>query len=733
MGGPQDVSSAGRPILLMINARPPAQSVPARVHFRSGPADADGIMGAVKQPNGVAAGEILGTAPAGQQPAHESMADRHRRERHTAFVGRRRELETFRAALRDPDSFAVLYVWGPGGIGKSALLRRFGDEAVASGRAVVRMDARAIHRSPAGFLHAAQDANRPGRVLLVDTFELVQGLEAWFWDTFLPGLPADTTVVVAGRQPPDPTRRLDPEWAGSLHVLPMDDLDRADTAALLRLRGVPDTLDGELYSFTGGHPLALLLAAELAARDPEAVGGWQPHDPAIRTLLDRLVGELPSSEHRRALEICAHVFATREDLLRSVFGDRAATLFAWLRAQPFIESAPHGLHPHDLVRDLLIADLRWRDPEGWLAMHEQVRPYFIERALTAAGPELLPSQMALNYLHRHGKVMGEFITWRGQGEVYEDAYRPADRPAVLAMAERLDGASGAALVEFWLRRRPEGFLVYRSSATGAPMAFAGWLELHRADEEENATDPLVAAIWEHAMATAPPRAGTKVAVQRFVNVGGEPPTPSPVTDLIYMRGVATCLRERDLAWTYLVMPNADRWQPVLEYGGHYRLGGRLGSVFAHDWTAMPVRAWLDLLQDNLLHGTDVSRDRPQSALLSRPEFEQAVRDLLRAWRHRASVVDNPLVHTRLAGDGDIETRIDNLRRVLETAVDAVQGTQRGDKLHRTLATTFFHGVPTQEAAAERLSVPFGTYRHRLSAGIDRVVEELWRQAMEAPH
>lgn len=690
-------------------------------------------MGAVNQPNGVAASEMLDAAPTSQQPPHETMADRRRRDRDATFVGRQQELETFRTALNRADDVTVLYVWGPGGIGKSALLRRFGDEADTAGRAVVRVDARAIHRSPAGFLHAAQDAYRPGRVLLVDTFELVQGLESWFWDTFLPGLPADTTVVVAGRQPPDPTRRLDPEWADSLHVLPMHDLDQSDTEALLRLCGVPDALGGELYSYTGGHPLALLLAAEVAARDPEAVGGWQPHEPAIKTLLDRLVGELPSGEHRRALEICAHVFVTREDLLRSVFGDQAGTLFAWLRAQPFIEAGPHGLFPHDLVRDLLITDLRWRDPEGWLTMHQQVRPYFIERALTATGPNLLPSQMALNYLHRHGKVMGEFITWRGQGEVYEDAYRAADRPTVLAMAERLDGKEGAALVEFWLKRRPEGFLVYRSSATGAPMAFAGWLELYRADEQEIAADPLVAAIWEHATATATPRAGTKIAVQRFVNVGGEPPTPSPVTDLIYMRGVATCLRERDLAWTYLVMPNADRWQPVLEYGGHYRLDGRLGSVFAHDWTAMPVRAWLDLLQDNLLHSTETGRHRPQAALLSRPEFEQAVRDLLRAWRHRSSVADNPLIETRLAGDGDIETRIDNLRETLETAVDAVQGTARGDNLHRTLAATFFHGVPTQEAAAERLSVPFGTYRHRLSAAIDRVVDELWRQAMEVPH
>jgi hypothetical protein len=46
--------------------------------------------------------------------------------RQRRFVGRSAELELFRAALsRDAPDFAVLHIHGPGGMGKTTLLRAF--------------------------------------------------------------------------------------------------------------------------------------------------------------------------------------------------------------------------------------------------------------------------------------------------------------------------------------------------------------------------------------------------------------------------------------------------------------------------------------------------------------------------------------------------------------------------------------------------------------------------------
>jgi ABC-type cobalamin/Fe3+-siderophores transport system ATPase subunit len=65
-------------------------------------------------------------------------------------VGSAQELALFRSALEGgPDSFAVLFIQGPGGIGKSTLLRGFADQARSAGRIVIPIDGRSLGRSPA--------------------------------------------------------------------------------------------------------------------------------------------------------------------------------------------------------------------------------------------------------------------------------------------------------------------------------------------------------------------------------------------------------------------------------------------------------------------------------------------------------------------------------------------------------------------------------------------------------
>ncbi|TDD31790.1 ATP-binding protein, partial [Nonomuraea terrae] len=129
--------------------------------------------------------------------------------RELAFVGREEELAVFRAALYG-GGCGVVHVHGPGGAGKSALLRRFAHEAVVAGRPVSVVDGRMVESSPAAFEAAAglvlRDADG---VLLVDGFERLQGLEGWLREWFLPRVPVGALVVIAGRNPPDLRWRVD--------------------------------------------------------------------------------------------------------------------------------------------------------------------------------------------------------------------------------------------------------------------------------------------------------------------------------------------------------------------------------------------------------------------------------------------------------------------------------------------------------------------------------------------
>ncbi|MFD0345207.1 AAA family ATPase [Kitasatospora aburaviensis] len=147
-----------------------------------------------------------------------SVRERLSSARVQAFIGRDEELGQFAQALAgDPQAPFAFYVFGPGGIGKSTLLRRLADDARATGRLLLELDGRFVSRDPADFERtAAPFLDVPGTVLLVDSFEHCQWLESWLWQRFLPRAADDSLVVLAGRLAPQPQWTADPAWAGLL-------------------------------------------------------------------------------------------------------------------------------------------------------------------------------------------------------------------------------------------------------------------------------------------------------------------------------------------------------------------------------------------------------------------------------------------------------------------------------------------------------------------------------------
>ena len=143
-----------------------------------------------------------------------ALAGRLGRAGERAFIGRGGERELAASALTaDEPPFAVLFLHGPGGIGKSALLRRLSLDAEAAGALAVAVDGRAVAGAPAAFTAAlaaqlglargddplAALVDGPRLVLVVDTFEQCSGLQGWLREDFLPRLPASAVTVIAGR------------------------------------------------------------------------------------------------------------------------------------------------------------------------------------------------------------------------------------------------------------------------------------------------------------------------------------------------------------------------------------------------------------------------------------------------------------------------------------------------------------------------------------------------------
>ncbi len=325
------------------------------------------------------------------------LADKLAAARRRSFVGRESELRMFRDALAAAElPFQVLYVHGPGGVGKTSLLRRFAEASQEEHVPFFYVDGRDIEPAPDAFVNFLMETagDLPegpplGRhVIAIDTYETLISLDSWLRDEFLPQVQADVLVVLAGREPPAATWRSDPGWQALFRALPLRNLSRDEAEAYLDRREVPTGQHGAVLDFTCGHPLALSLVADLFAQGRAVQFQPESAPDVVHTLLEQFVQKVPGPAHRTALEICALLRLTTEGLLASMLEMPSAhDLFEWLRSLSFIESGELGLFPHDLAREALVADLRWRNPEWYAELHRRARGYYIGRVQQTRGAE----------------------------------------------------------------------------------------------------------------------------------------------------------------------------------------------------------------------------------------------------------------------------------------------------------------------------------------------------------
>jgi hypothetical protein len=653
------------------------------------------------------------------------------------FVGREDEIVLFRSALDGgPGAPLVIVVHGPGGIGKSALLQRFAAEARARGRPVVNVDAGVIAPTPAAFEEAAAEVFTAAHpVLLVDGFERYQDMENWLRERFLPRLPTGVLVVLAGRRPPDPRWKADLGWSEVLQVVALRELGPTESAALLASQGADPELHAGLLCFAAGHPLALRLAAEVPAHDPNDNVVWAPARVLVEQLLAHLVCEIPSPAHRRALEVCGHVLDTTEDLLRVVLpGEDATELFAWLRQLPFVRSGRFGVFPHDVVRDSLDSDFRWRDSEQYKAMHRTVRRHLVERVHNAPEQEALRATGAYNYVISRAEWIRRFHGSRDESGAYEEPLRPDDIDDLVAMTRGVEGEESAGIAAFWLERQPEAFRVHRRYGSGELLGFMAWLRIEALDDDVREADPVVAQAWESVSATSPVQQGEHLGVARFMIHPGTYHRPSRSWDLVNIRIIFELLRARHCAWSCVVITRPDFWEPLMTYMDHLPSsrtvtetdGGH--ALFCHDWRAVPVDEWADGIDARLLSGPPgkpVEEPGARFRTLSRPESDAAVRDALRSWLDPDALADNPLLRCRLVETYGGDDPVATLREVIGKAVQRLEANPRTRHLHTVLTATF-ESSSTQEAVARRLNMAFSTYRRHLGRAVDEVRDRVWR-------
>ena len=692
--------------------------------------------------------------PAMPAPTLPTLGARLADARHARYVGREAERARFAEAFAAAEpAFHVAHVYGPGGIGKTALLDEVARLAGAAGLHVGRVDGRDLDASPEAFRGAAEAAlagaaDGMRRVLLVDTYERIEGLDEWLRRRFAPELRATDLLVLAGRHRPSAEWRA--RWGGEVAVVPLRNLAPAEARAYLDARGVPESAHGRILGFTHGHPLALTLAAERllqAGADAEAFDPSAAPD-LLLDLVTRFVSGVPSAAHRAALEGASVARSVTVPLLRRLLGAAPEApepapdpdaLFDWLRGLTFTESDATGVRLHDAVREAVEADLRWRDPAAHEAFHRAARRAYGLRLRRALGPAARHQALA-DYadLYRTHPLAGPML--RRLREAWAEAdldgsgpLRPGDAEAIAALVRRHEPAAEADAVAHWAGARPEGFEVF-VGADGGVAGFLLTLPLDPDDPIDAEADPVAAAAWARVAPRLRP--GERGLLFRSWMDAAAHQGVSVVQSLVFARTVERYLTTEGLAASVLLTAAPELWAPVLAFAGLHRwpeaeAGGAAPAAFGKDWRETPPGAWLDALAERTPSDAPAAPD-PADALvvLSEDAFGDAVRDALKAYARPHRLAANPLLRARLVRDRLVRDGggdpVEALRALIADAAAMLQDGPRDRPYHDALDATYLSPAPTQALAAERLDLPFSTYRRHLGRGVEHVAAALWR-------
>ncbi len=710
-------------------------------------------------------------------------------------MGREAELSLFAAALESistgaSGAFAVAHVYGPGGMGKSALLDEVARLARRAGIGVARVDGRDLEPTPTAFAQAASralaratpeahpDAASGGKVsdnvrasggaeaprlLLVDTYEEIEHLDGWLRRTFLPELRASDLVVIAGRQKPSPDWRVG--WGDAVRLVPLAGLAVAEAKAYLDAEGVSETDRASILAFAHGHPLALALAAEHArqnaplAPDEGSTAEATPFSAPeiVGELVARFASAVPSHAHQVALEAAAVVRSVTFPMLSALLEDAASgdttpadsdasarghrapdraaspeALFAWLRSLSFVRSDAEGVLLHDLVRETLEADLRWRDAGHHAALQARARRV-CGRALRAASGDAEQHRALADYLHLYRDsdvvrpLLGQLQQAWGHADVSGSGpLRGADAEAIRAMVEQHHGAPEADAVAAWIERRPGDAEVFRRG-DGGVAGFLICVPLHALSDAERASDAAVARAWGAASGSL--RRGERALLFRSWLDADAGQGVSAVQSLVFARTVAHYLSTDALAFSFLLTREPDLWAPVFSFVGLRRWREAEvadgSAAFGKDWRAVPPEAWLEALAS----GTSVESETPDEPLvvLSHDAFAEAVREALKAYTRPYDLDGNPLLGARVVREADGDEPLASLQHLLRETAAQLDASPKESRFFRALDLTYFRPAPTQAIAAERLDLPFSTYRRHLGRGVDHVIESLWRR------
>ena len=689
-----------------------------------------------------------GVAPsyrAGMATIGTRIAERDRRR----FVGREAELAFLERCLDGDADASVVLVHGPGGIGKSTLLRELARRAGSRGRRAHFVEGRELAPAPRALdaaLAAAREELEP--LVLIDTYEQMTALDGYLRNTVVPRLPERALVVIAGREQPS-RGWLEGGWESVAVQLRLTGLSEAEARELLASHGIVDDQQSrELIRWAQGSPLALALAGDDALGAAKTAAS-RPDDVERPELVQALIRRLAEAEldgpHLGPLAVAAIARVTTIDLLRAVLPDGdAVQAYMWLRERSFAEPLGDGIALHELVRKALHADLRHRDRERERALRRRIADHLHVRA--RAGNQLLSIDLA--HLVQNEAIRWGF-SWEGAGEHRLDEVRPGDAEEIRRLLAEKRVPERWAPAAPYFEQAPERIAVVRDLAdqirgfelsvtpgNAPPFADADpvlgpWLAHARAELGGGAV------LWQVAIDfTGDPRARVQAMLgmsgilrsglenPRYAYLPIDPRLPQAVAfaEAAGARHLPQldCTLDRHVTHCYL-----------LDYGPGGLLGAQRSLIYMELGLA-PTEPPVELsgagTADAGARPVGKGGGAPATAAASggpAPAAAVTVDDVREALRNLG--VPHKLADSPLARGATLEERAASVRRLLaETADRAFGETANEQLLRRVLVRGYLEPAPSHEQAADELALSRAAYFRRLRAAAERVAQVLTR-------
>ena len=680
--------------------------------------------------------------------------------RRRSFVGREPEIALFERLLDAPAPECVLlYVYGPGGQGKTTLVKHFTDLCRERKIPALHLDAREVEAHPNAFLEAvraslgrsvaagqdvfeALDELSGRTVIFIDTYEKITPIDDWVRTDFLPLLPTNVLTVICGRNAPSVAWLSDPGWKALMKNIQLRNFSPPESEDYLRRRNLPEEKIQPILAFTHGHPLALSVVADIYEQYPDKNFSPDESPDVVRTLLQLFVRQVPSPMHRAALEVCALVNLLTESLLAEVMGvEDASELFNWMCGLSFVSIGRDGIYPHDIAREALCADLKWRHPDWNAELHTRTRQYYHRKLKEATGEAQRRILFDLIFLHRMNPVVRPFFEWQETGGFWVDNANAHDLIGLHEMVRRHEGAEGLAVFEYWSKHPAAQLWVWRDAAKQAS-AFVLKINGHElAAGDKKTADPVVQRIIEYQARHLHLRQGEQSAIFRMWMAGDSYQQVSPLQSSIFLNIVQYYFTP-GLSVSFLQVMQPEFWKGVLTYADlapvpelDYTLNGIAYGFYMHDWRMRPPLAWLELMgkrEVGIAVDTGAEARQLQVVVLSETEFGERIAEALRNFHHTGQLLQNPLIRSkfivhRSGADAPDGERAGILKEKILEAVKEIEESPVDGKYHRVLYRTFINPVGSQEKTADFLNMSFSTYRRYLQAGVQRVAEVLWRE------